>query len=138
VLFWHHRLIVDVQIRNYPEFLREVTRMLRPGGLLLLVEIDHQPVVDGRRAPFWQGMGGDSVLAASGAPGWFAVWDAYLRAVQALGIDVSVPRRLGTLIWNTGAYDLSKTFGQEADIPVGFYHRGERSVLFPIFKSCNW
>jgi ubiquinone/menaquinone biosynthesis C-methylase UbiE len=117
-------------VRNYPAFLREATRILHPGGLLLLVELDYQPVADGRRAPYWQGLGGDGVLAASGAPGWFALWDAYLRSLLALGFDVSVPRRLGQLLQETKADIPSRTHAQQADIPIGFCHRGMRACHF--------
>lgn len=98
--------------------------MLRPGGLVLLVELDYQPVADGKRAPEGPASGAPF---ASGAPGWFAVWDAYRRALAAHGVDPAVPRRLGQLVWGTRAYDMSKTFAQEAEIPIGFYPKGTLS-----------
>jgi hypothetical protein len=105
--------------------------MLRPGGLLLLVEFDPLPTADGRRTSAGAGAtaaaatGGAAKRAfASGAPGWDALWDAYVRALRAQGADPAVPARLSALVWATRAYDMSRTFAQQADVPVGFSHKG--------------
>lgn len=111
--------------------------MLRPGGLVLLVELDSQPVADGKRAP--EGAPGAGAPGfASGAPGWFAVWDAYRRALITRGIDVAVPRRLGQLIWATRAYDMSKTFAHEADIPIGFHPKGQLFYILFDRATCAY
>jgi hypothetical protein len=105
--------------------------MLRPGGLLLLVEFDPLPTADGRRTSAGAGAtaaaatGGAAKRAfASGAPGWDALWDAYVRALRAQGADPAVPARLSALVWATRAYDMSRTFAQQADVPVGFSQKG--------------
>jgi hypothetical protein len=112
--------------------------MLRPGGLILLVEFDTLPIADGKRAPEGYTPGaapmGEKAFA-SGALGWFAVWDSYRSAVIKQGIDLTVPRRLGQLIWATHAYDMSQTFAQEAEVPIGFHPKGAQITDFYFFFS---
>jgi hypothetical protein len=98
--------------------------MLRPGGVVILVEMDHIPIADGKRAPAVPPARSPPAIPASGAPGWSAIWDAYARALAVQGVDSTVPHRLGQLLWATRAYDMSRTFAQEAEIPIGFHHRG--------------
>ncbi|KAJ3732232.1 S-adenosyl-L-methionine-dependent methyltransferase [Lentinula guzmanii] len=43
-----HARSIHTGIRDYPQFLREITRLLRPGGLVLLIEPDLTPIVDGK------------------------------------------------------------------------------------------
>jgi hypothetical protein len=111
--------------------------MLRPGGLLLLVEFDPLPTADGRRTSAGASTSGAAKRAfASGAPGWDALWDAYVRALRAQGADPAVPARLSALVWATRAYDMSRTFAQQADVPVGFSHKGALKPGFVRVYAC--
>jgi hypothetical protein len=42
---------IDSQIRDYPRFLKEIARLLRPGGLVLLIEPGLCPVFSNTAAP---------------------------------------------------------------------------------------
>jgi SAM-dependent methyltransferase len=97
-------------IHNYPRFLHELTRILRPGGVLILVEFDLRPIADGEFT---------SADAKSGIPGWCALAEAMQRALTQSGVDVKVPRHMGELVHNLGRYD--QVIQQHADIPVGFW-----------------
>jgi SAM-dependent methyltransferase len=41
----------NIQIRDYPRFLKEIARILRPGGLVLLIEPDLHPLFSNVSAP---------------------------------------------------------------------------------------
>jgi len=97
-------------IHDYPHFLHELTRILRPGGVLILIEFDLRPIADGKFA---------SAHAKSGIPGWCALAEEIQRALTLSGVDVTVPRRMGKLVHDLGWYD--QVFQQHADIPVGFW-----------------
>ncbi|KAI9509636.1 S-adenosyl-L-methionine-dependent methyltransferase [Russula earlei] len=97
-------------IHDYPQFLSELTRILRPGGVLILIEFDLRPVVDGRFT---------LADAKSGIPGWCAVAEEVQRALRMRGVDTTVPERMGELVHGMGRYD--HVFQQHADIPVGFW-----------------
>jgi len=105
-------------IRNYPRFLVEIARMLRPGGLVILIEPDTEPVVDGKFA---------SEIARSGhetgMPGWVALWRAYRRCLRGKGIDLTAPGRLRKLLQATNAF--GKIVTQQADVPIGFWPKDD-------------
>ncbi|KAI6045759.1 S-adenosyl-L-methionine-dependent methyltransferase [Pisolithus marmoratus] len=109
-----HARFMHTGISNYPRFLNEIARMLRPGGLVILVEPDPEPIADGKTA---------TELARSGQPsgmrGWFTLWEAYAQCLRDKGIDVKVPAQLPTLLTNTRAFD--KIVTQEGNIPIGFW-----------------
>lgn len=91
--------------------------MLRPGGLVILIEPDSEPIADGKTA---------TELTRSGQPsgmrGWFALWEAYRRCLREKAIDVSVPPQLASLVSATGAFD--KVVTQEGHIPIGHWPKG--------------
>ncbi|KAH9079525.1 S-adenosyl-L-methionine-dependent methyltransferase [Lactarius deliciosus] len=97
-------------IKNYPHFLHELTRILRPGGVLILIEFDLRPIADGKVT---------SADAKTGIPGWCALAEKIQHALTLSGVDVTVPRRMGELVHDLGWYD--QVFQQHADIPVGFW-----------------
>jgi hypothetical protein len=101
------------QIHDYPHFLHELTRILRPGGVLILIEFELRPIADGKFA---------SAHAKSGIPGWCALAEEIQRALTLSGVDVTVPRRMGKLVHDIGWYD--QVYQQHADIPVGFWPKG--------------
>ncbi|KAI0054139.1 S-adenosyl-L-methionine-dependent methyltransferase [Auriscalpium vulgare] len=97
-------------IADHPQFLHELTRILRPGGLLILIEFDLRPIADGKFT---------SHPAKSGIPGWCALAEELQRCLTLRGVDVTVPERMGEMVHKLGWYD--QVLQQHADIPVGFY-----------------
>lgn len=91
--------------------------MLRPGGLVILIEPDSEPIADGKSA---------TELTRSGQPsgmrGWFALWEAYRQCLRDKGIDVNVPPELANLVATTGSFD--KIVAQEGNIPIGHWPKG--------------
>ena len=55
-------IAIFIQIRNYPLFLEEIARVLRPGGLIILAEPEIKPMTEGK----------EMIQAGprGGAPGW--------------------------------------------------------------------
>ena len=109
----------EVQIRDYPMLLREVARVLRPGGLVLLVEPDLTPIMpvtaDGNTAARSRN---ETRLS-----GWFTLWRIYRECLRRQGIDTSVPQRLSELLTDTQAFENVVTHG--GHIPVGFWPKGK-------------
>jgi hypothetical protein len=91
--------------------------MLRPGGLIILIEPDTEPMVDGKFASQIARSGHES-----GMPGWVKLWREYRRCLRAKGIDLTAPGRLRKLIQGTNAF--GKVVSQQADIPIGFWPKG--------------
>jgi hypothetical protein len=94
--------------------LHEIARLLRPGGLVILIEPDLIPIADGKSAPHFS----DS----SGLPGWFALWETYRACLKKVGIDVTVPHRLSELLAATKAFQ--NIVKQNGNIPIGFWPQG--------------
>lgn len=95
--------------------------MLRPGGLVILIEPDSEPIADGKSATDLTRCG-----QPSGMRGWFALWEAYRQCLRDKGVEINVPPDLATLVNATGAFD--KIVPQEGNIPIGFWPKGELGV----------
>ncbi|KAI0322208.1 S-adenosyl-L-methionine-dependent methyltransferase [Amylostereum chailletii] len=104
-----HSRSMHMGIHNYPHFLHELTRILRPGGLLILIEFDLRPIADGALITGQK----------SGIPGWCALSKTIRDCLAARGVDVTVPSAMGQLLHDVGLYD--KVLQQHADIPIGFW-----------------
>ena len=102
------------QISNYPHFIHELTRILRPGGVLILIEFDLRPIADGMHV---------SKQNKTDMYGWCTLTDEIQRCLVARGIDVTVPERMGITAHETGWY--GEVLQQNADIPIGFWPKGE-------------
>jgi len=106
-----HARSIHTGIRRYPHLLREISRLLVPGGLVILIEPDLMPLADGKSpAHFPDGLG---------APGWFALWETYRACLSRQGIDVTVPQRLTDMLLATRAFE--NIIKRDGNIPVGFW-----------------
>jgi hypothetical protein len=94
--------------------LHEIARLLRPGGLVILIEPDLVPIADGKSALHFPD--------ASGLPGWFAFWETYRSCLKKVGVDVATPQRLSELLAATKAFQ--SIVKQNGNIPIGFWPRG--------------
>ncbi|KAG1827210.1 S-adenosyl-L-methionine-dependent methyltransferase [Suillus subaureus] len=109
-----HARFMHTGIENYPRFLHEIARMLRPGGLVILIEPDTEPIADEKSASHFTRSG-----QPSGMRGWFTLWENYRRCLRNKGIDVNIPPELSNLVASTGAFD--RIVSQEGNIPIGFW-----------------
>ncbi|KAF7342869.1 Secondary metabolism regulator LAE1 [Mycena sanguinolenta] len=113
-----HARAVLTGIRNYPHFLGQIGRILRPGGLVLLIEPSLMQ---------YAGLANNKPEAAytsgSGPRGWFTLWETYRRCLSMLGVDVTVPQHLKDLLEGTRLFEDIQDF--KATIPVGFYHENK-------------
>ncbi|KII87150.1 hypothetical protein PLICRDRAFT_112726 [Plicaturopsis crispa FD-325 SS-3] len=108
-----HARSMHTGISNYPRLLKEIGRLLRPGGMVLLIEPDLEPMADGRMASEIEGF--------SGLSGWFALWEAYHYCLHRRGIDVTVPQSLRELLETAGEFEnISVRVGS---VPIGFWPR---------------
>jgi hypothetical protein len=111
---------LHAQIHDYPQLLREITRLLRPGGLVLLIEPNLTPMADGKSAvDFPDG---------SGLHGWFTLWETYRACLTRNSIDITVPERLAELLIATKAFE--NVVVQDGNIPVGFWPSGTCLFLY--------
>lgn len=93
------------QIRNYELFLQEASRVLRPGGIILLVEVETSPMTDEKR-----------LITAAGAPGWYKFWNIYREGLERQGIDTTIPTKLRALLREGKQFET--VVAKEALIPV--------------------
>ncbi|ETW85877.1 hypothetical protein HETIRDRAFT_438488 [Heterobasidion irregulare TC 32-1] len=124
-----HARYMHTGIHNYPLFLHELTRILRPGGVLILIESDLRPIADGKPA---------LSPAKSGIPGWCALADAFRRALARRGVDATVPERMAHMLSDLfGAhYDVVRQ--QQADIPIGFWPKDPTLLAVGQLAWMNW
>ena len=110
------------QFVDYPQFIRECARLLRPGGLIVLIEPDLTPRVADRdrRA--------STSLSRDPQPvyGWTNFWRTYEACLRRLGVDPTVPAHLSEHLTQTGEFD--KVVKQDGKIPVGFWPEGMRPI----------
>ncbi|KDR81663.1 hypothetical protein GALMADRAFT_263944 [Galerina marginata CBS 339.88] len=100
-----HARSLHIGIHNYPRFLHEIARLLRPGGLVLLVEPTLNPCPPPPTLP--------------PMAGWAALWETYRACLRRQLIDVTVPERLADLLLTTAAFE--NIIVQDGNIPVGFW-----------------
>ncbi|KAF7371529.1 Secondary metabolism regulator LAE1 [Mycena venus] len=113
-----HARDVLTGICNYPQFLGQVARILRPGGLVILIKPDLVQYADDKSEDEWM------LGSESGPRGWFTLWETYRNCLTLLGVDVTVPQRLRKLLEGTGAFENIEDC--RAMIPVGFYPEDKR------------
>ncbi|KAJ7097875.1 S-adenosyl-L-methionine-dependent methyltransferase [Mycena belliarum] len=111
-----HARCVHTGILNYPRFLSEIGRLVRPGGLVILIEPDLRQLADDQPEIEY--------TFGSGPRGWFTLWETYRSCLVSLGIDVTVPQRLGALLEQTGLFEEINEY--TGTIPVGFYPEDPR------------
>ncbi|KAF7983757.1 hypothetical protein HWV62_18946 [Athelia sp. TMB] len=105
-------------IKNYQRFVDELRRILRPGGILLIIEPDTDPVLNGRFSSDIE-----RANIPTNIPGWHKLWMVYRGCLAAKGIDVAVPRSFRRLLQNTRAFE--KIVTQLTDVPIGFWPQGK-------------
>ncbi|KAF7363498.1 Secondary metabolism regulator LAE1 [Mycena sanguinolenta] len=102
-----HARAVLTGIRDYPHFIRQIGRILRPGGLVLLIEPGLMQYANNKPE--------DAYMFGSGPRGWFTLWETYRSCLSMLGVDVTVPQRLKELLEGTGLFEDIQDF--KATIP---------------------
>ncbi|BEI82164.1 hypothetical protein CcaverHIS002_0300320 [Cutaneotrichosporon cavernicola] len=101
-----------MDIPHYPQLVQRLSRVLRPGGVLILVESELS-YVSARGPP------SDSVV----------IWsEALRRALAAKNTDADIPRRLDRAIAATGMF-CPQFYFQEIGCPVGGYMTGGSKAL---------
>ena len=101
------------QIPNYPEMVREVARVLRPGGIFISGEI-------GRNVAFAPGYPGNLAVDAPGATRFFKVVNELLERVGLHEVTGDIPHWLRDIGMFTGGRI------QEHLIPIGEWHPSSR------------
>ncbi|KII84471.1 hypothetical protein PLICRDRAFT_118008 [Plicaturopsis crispa FD-325 SS-3] len=114
-----HARVMHTGISDYTQFLRDIGRVLRPGGMVLLVELELEAMADGRMASEFQGY--------SGLSGWFSLWEAYQYCLKRRGIDVNVPKKLGRLLEEAASF---RNITVRVDsVPIGFWPRNSSDLV---------
>ncbi|ESK94530.1 tam domain methyltransferase [Moniliophthora roreri MCA 2997] len=105
-----HARSIHFGIRDYDRLLKEIARILRPGGLVLLIEPDLTPLADGQ--PILRS-------CAREVQDWYSLWETVRLCLAKLGVDVQVPERLAEMVADTGSYE--SIVKRDGNIPVGFW-----------------
>ncbi|KIY72196.1 S-adenosyl-L-methionine-dependent methyltransferase [Cylindrobasidium torrendii FP15055 ss-10] len=112
-----HARSIFTGIPDYIRFVSEVARLLRPGGLVILVEPDLNPAVN---EPL------EDIAAELDLSGWFALWETYSACLRHQGIDTSIPNRIPDIVASSGMFQ--DTVKRIAEVPVGFWPRDDVSL----------
>lgn len=107
-----HARSIHTGIRKYSKLIREIYRLLAPGGIVILIEPDLTPLADGKSPSHIL----DST--ALGISNWFALWETYKSCLNKAGIDITVPQRMSDML---AMRDFENVFKREANVPVGFW-----------------
>ncbi|TFK42529.1 S-adenosyl-L-methionine-dependent methyltransferase [Crucibulum laeve] len=109
-----HARSMHVGIHNYPRFLLEIARLLRPGGLVLLVEPNLNPTTNAvtQQNP-------EPIASTSASTAWSTFWETYRACLRRQGIDTTVPQRLPELLANTNEFE--NIVVRDGNIPIGFW-----------------
>ncbi|KAJ7783141.1 S-adenosyl-L-methionine-dependent methyltransferase [Mycena metata] len=108
-----HARAIHTGIRDYPRFLYEIGRILRPGGRVLLIEPDLRQWANNKPE--------EKFKRDAGPRGWLTFWETYRSCLSVIGVDVTVPQRLKELLEETNKFEQVEEY--EGEIPVGFYPR---------------
>ncbi|KAF5377017.1 hypothetical protein D9757_007716 [Collybiopsis confluens] len=103
-----HARSMHTGIRDYAHLLNEIARLLRPGGVVLLIEPDLTPKVD-----------------ANIASDWTTLWETYRNCLARQGVDTTVPQQLAEMLGATVLDVLVQITDilEIGNIPVGFWPR---------------
>ncbi|KAJ7632676.1 S-adenosyl-L-methionine-dependent methyltransferase [Roridomyces roridus] len=115
--FIHARYIQE-GITDFPKLLGQIGRLLRPGGIVLLIEPDLCQFADGKPE--------SEYTDDTGPRGWFTLWETYRNCLTLLEIDVTVPRRFRELLEDTLVFE--DIHVHEGIIPIGFYPADESEL----------
>ncbi|KAF9053768.1 S-adenosyl-L-methionine-dependent methyltransferase [Hymenopellis radicata] len=96
-------------IRDYSQLIREISRVLRPGGLVILIESELTPLYTPA----------DGVAPHIDVSTWYALWQVYTTCLQRHGVDPTVPARLHDIVVSTGRFE--NVVKRNGNIPVGFW-----------------
>ncbi|THU88391.1 S-adenosyl-L-methionine-dependent methyltransferase [Dendrothele bispora CBS 962.96] len=109
-----HARSMHTGITDYPKMIREIARLLRPGGLVLLIEPSLHPFSEGAEFPT-----PSSLSPSSSNSHWSSFWETYRNCLNRQGIDVSVPEKLADFLLASGKFEA--IVQRDGNIPVGFW-----------------
>ncbi|KIY43367.1 S-adenosyl-L-methionine-dependent methyltransferase [Fistulina hepatica ATCC 64428] len=122
-----HGRYIHTGIRDYPRFVHSLARMLRPGGLLILIEPELTPIVNGRPVYGHARQGRSRPYSvAHDLSGWVQLWEAYTRCLRLLGVHPSVPQHMADVLSESMLFD--RVWKQDGNIPVGFWPTDPHSL----------
>ena len=117
------------QITDYPKFLSEIARILRPGGIVLLIETETEPMLDGIYACT------ATVSYSHKMPNWTALWNEYNGGLRYNGVDFTTPRLLYKLVRQTRSF--RDVFYRHYDVPVGSWTGQGTSLTYNTLHDVN-